>query len=166
MAQALATHFSLDMWYLPLGDIRKDGDLVSKISGIRKHSVLLLEDIDVFHIAKSRSDDKKKDREGTSLSGLLNSLDGIATPHGLITIMTANHPEVLDEALIRTGRADLTEQFTLSGREEARRLVSRWFDEECPELREDLEMSASDISEVCKNAASALQAAEVLNEGN
>jgi len=48
--------------------------------------------------------------EGITLSGLLNALDGVATPHGLITVMTTNHREVLDDALIRPGRVDLDEK--------------------------------------------------------
>lgn len=60
------------------------------------------------------------DRDGTdtgvSLSGLLNALDGVATPHGLITIMSTNHIESLDQALIRSGRADVTIEFGLPDR--------------------------------------------------
>ena len=41
-----------------------------------------------------------------SLSTLLNCLDGYAMHEGTIIIMTSNHPEVLDPALIRPGRID------------------------------------------------------------
>ena len=162
-AQALASHFAMDMWYLPLSDVKRDSDLIQKISGIRGKSILLLEDIDVFSAAGQRKEEEKHHSGGSTLSGLLNALDGIATPHGLITIMTANHPEVLDKALLRTGRVDLEEHFTLSGHKEAKRLVTRWFDEPCPWIRTDLEMSASDISEICKQVNSAIEAARELN---
>ncbi|KAF4676107.1 hypothetical protein FOL47_006715 [Perkinsus chesapeaki] len=39
-----------------------------------------------------------------SLSGLLNALDGIVDSPGRILVMTTNHPERLDPALIRPGR--------------------------------------------------------------
>ena len=42
-----------------------------------------------------------------SLSGLLNALDGVASQEGRILIMTTNHIEKLDSALIRPGRIDL-----------------------------------------------------------
>jgi SpoVK/Ycf46/Vps4 family AAA+-type ATPase len=41
-----------------------------------------------------------------SLSGLLNVLDGVVDSPGRILIMTTNHPEMLDPALIRPGRID------------------------------------------------------------
>ena len=41
-----------------------------------------------------------------NLSGLLNVLDGVVDTPGRIVIMTTNHPEMLDPALIRPGRID------------------------------------------------------------
>ncbi len=41
-----------------------------------------------------------------TLSCLLNQLDGVNNNHGMITILTTNFPEILDEALIRDGRVD------------------------------------------------------------
>jgi mitochondrial chaperone BCS1 len=41
-----------------------------------------------------------------NLSGLLNVLDGVVDTPGRIVIMTTNHPEQLDPALIRPGRID------------------------------------------------------------
>ncbi|GJN73629.1 BCS1 protein precursor [Purpureocillium lilacinum] len=49
-----------------------------------------------------------------SLSGLLNILDGVASQEGRILIMTTNHIEKLDKALIRPGRVDRTLHFGLA----------------------------------------------------
>merc|ERR1719428_542252 len=46
----------------------------------------------------------KKDK--LNLSGLLNVLDGVVDTPERILIMTTNHPEQLDPALIRPGRID------------------------------------------------------------
>jgi chaperone BCS1 len=46
-----------------------------------------------------------------SLSGLLNILDGVASQEGRVLIMTTNHIEKLDKALIRPGRVDMTVKF-------------------------------------------------------
>lgn len=107
MARALSDHFKLPMYWLSLGDINADQDLVSLISGIRKKSILLLEDIDSFATATDRDDE----HDHASVAALLNALDGVWTPNGLITIMTTNKPEELDPALIRAGRVGLAEKF-------------------------------------------------------
>ena len=52
----------------------------------------------------AKSSDTKSDK--LDLSGLLNILDGVVDTPGRIFIMTSNHPERLDAALIRPGRVD------------------------------------------------------------
>ena len=47
-----------------------------------------------------------KDPDQLSLSGLLNVLEGGVDTPGRIIVMTTNHPEMLDPALIRPGRVD------------------------------------------------------------
>ncbi|CAJ2505303.1 Uu.00g126970.m01.CDS01 [Anthostomella pinea] len=49
-----------------------------------------------------------------SLSGLLNILDGVASQEGRVLIMTTNHVEKLDKALIRPGRVDMIVEFGLA----------------------------------------------------
>lgn len=46
-----------------------------------------------------------------SLSGLLNILDGVASQEGRVLIMTTNHVDKLDKALIRPGRVDMMVEF-------------------------------------------------------
>ena len=48
----------------------------------------------------------KPAKDQLNLSGLLNVLDGVVDTPGRILIMTTNHPEMLDPALIRPGRID------------------------------------------------------------
>jgi mitochondrial chaperone BCS1 len=45
-------------------------------------------------------------QNGVTLSGLLNVLDGFAAPTGVLFVMTTNHVEKLDLALLRPGRID------------------------------------------------------------
>ncbi|KIH90410.1 bcs1-like protein [Sporothrix brasiliensis 5110] len=66
----------------------------------------------------SRSRSRKKDKAGRlSLSGLLNILDGVASQEGRILIMTTNHVEKLDKALIRPGRVDMMVKFDRADRD-------------------------------------------------
>ncbi|WPG98354.1 Hypothetical protein R9X50_00114300 [Acrodontium crateriforme] len=62
-----------------------------------------------------------------SLSGLLNAIDGVATHEGRVLIMTTNHPEKLDAALIRPGRVDRKVEFKLAMREQIRELFVRMY---------------------------------------
>jgi chaperone BCS1 len=63
--------------------------------------------------AKAASDPptKKKsswdDPDKLDLAGLLNVLDGVVDAPGRILVMTTNHPEKLDPALLRPGRVNL-----------------------------------------------------------
>jgi len=51
--------------------------------------------------------DKLNTNERVTLDVLLNILDGILTTPGQIVIMTTNHKDILDSALIRPGRIDI-----------------------------------------------------------
>lgn len=52
-----------------------------------------------------------------NLSCLLNLLDGIIELNGIMIIMTSNHPEKIDPALIRPGRFDFKCEFKKASRE-------------------------------------------------
>jgi chaperone BCS1 len=49
---------------------------------------------------------RKAGMDQLNLTGILNVLDGVVDTPGRIVIMTTNHPEMLDPALIRPGRMD------------------------------------------------------------
>ena len=106
LVKALANHFNLDLWYVSLADLKAEASLVSLLAEVGPRSLLLLEDIDTIKITHDRDDAQ----QGTiGMGSLLNALDGVATPHGLITVMTTNRFDILDSALTRAGRMDLIE---------------------------------------------------------
>lgn len=123
LASALATHFGFDVYYLPLSSIDSDSKLLDLVSNIdASKAILILEDIDIVHAARER-DDKDK---GITLVGLLNALDGIGTPHGLIMVMTTNVRDVLDPALVRPGRVDLEMEVGYVTDDQLHRLIERF----------------------------------------
>lgn len=122
IAKALAYHFKLDLWYAPLGGFAKDIDLINKVSEVTANSLLLLEDVDTYHAVTNREDDGR-----LTLSALLNALDGVATPHGLITVLTTNNREVIDPAVVRPGRVDWVEHVGYVVPEQARRLYEFFY---------------------------------------
>lgn len=88
--------------------------------------IFVLEDVDcAAEIVQSRKGPASKNKKNDSskddtkkvfvaplfdkldLSGVLNVIDGIVDCPGRMIIMTSNHPEHLDQALIRPGRIDM-----------------------------------------------------------
>lgn len=149
VARAIASHFGMDVWYLPLADVKADGELLRVATQIDPRSMLLLEDVDVFHATTTRDDNTA----GVTLSGLLNTLDGIATPHGLLTVMTTNTPDVLEHAVVRAGRVDMVEHFGHADEDQVRRLLSRWYCAEVPAasgIAGVTGVAHADVIEACK----------------
>ena len=85
--------------------------------------------------------------------GLLNVIDGLFSSHGRILIMTTNHPEILDSALIRPGRIDLILDFKKTTRETVIDMFRHFYDlpdyknEQFIEI-EDYEFSPAEINQI------------------
>ena len=80
-----------------------------------------------FKSVQETSDKNNKNNQGISLSGLLNAIDGVASHEGRVLVMTTNHPEKLDDALIRPGRVDMKVGFKLASRSQIRQLFKRMY---------------------------------------
>ncbi len=95
-----------------------------------------VQELNVTDLAKAIKSANRKDKQndevkqGVSLSGLLNAIDGVATHEGRVLVMTTNHPEKLDEALIRPGRVDMQVEFTLATRDQIRDIFIRMYSNE------------------------------------
>lgn len=146
MASALASHFGMDVYWLSLPALQNDSRLFEALSRISPRSLLLLEDVDIIHAARVRDDSEP----GVTMSGLLNGLDGMVTPHGLVTVLTTNDLSVLDPALIRPGRVDRMEFFDLLDDEQLAGLVGAVLGAtaELPELKRP--MSPAEAVEILK----------------
>src|SRR5260370_20205053 len=101
-----------------------DNRINELLAKVPDRSILLLEDIDCAFIKRKRASGKEG---GLTFSGLLNALDGVASPEGRVIVMTTNHMERLDPALIRPGRADVKLYFGNATADQARRLFERFF---------------------------------------
>jgi len=108
IVKAICGYFEANLYNINLKDMG-DSELDQALNSI-EDGVALIEDID----AQSSSTHVRKTDEtgvesffGTTLSGILNAVDGISSSEGRILVMTTNCPEKLDKALIRRGRVDL-----------------------------------------------------------
>jgi chaperone BCS1 len=116
LVSALSAHFALSVYCVNLTEFN-DRSLMAAVSQIPRNAVLLFEDIDCMKSGQARvpiasdavrSEDKPKESggNGVTLSGLLNVLDGFFAPTGVLFMMTTNHIEALEPALLRPGRID------------------------------------------------------------
>jgi chaperone BCS1 len=130
LVEGFAHHFKRDVYLLHLSGAR-DADLPSLFSEVREGSILLLEDVDCVESTGKRGKEKDKNGEksNVTLSGLLNVLDGLQAPSGVLYFLTTNHREKLDPALIRPGRVDVQVEFGHATAEQAQRLYKVFWPE-------------------------------------
>ncbi len=148
LVRALASEFNLDLWYVSLSDLTAEASLMGLLSEVGPRSMLLLEDIDTIQISHARNTQQGK----ISMSSLLNALDGVATPHGLISVMTTNHFERLDPALTRAGRMDVVEELGFATQQTVSDLFEHFYGTRL-RLRvtgRTLPVSTAEVSEVFK----------------
>ncbi|KAI9716422.1 MAG: hypothetical protein M1812_005317 [Candelaria pacifica] len=134
---SIAGIFGLKIYVVSLNSksLTEDG-LASLFQTLPSRCIVLLEDIDTAGMTNKRSSDTElpKDdpaskvdavvsgdkpsdpanpttQQGISLSALLNIIDGVASSEGRILVMTTNHIEKLDKALLRPGRVDMNIAF-------------------------------------------------------
>ena len=116
-AKVIAANTKVGVYLRPLKGDMDERDLARAFHMPAEEgpSILILEDLDRL-------------QSGTkvSLSYLLNLLDGITAPDGLIVIATTNAPEKLDPALLnRPSRFDKVWHFALPGEDERLRLLRK-----------------------------------------
>jgi len=158
MIKGLSLFSKRHIHYLMLNEVHDDSELLELIKSINfKETILVIEDIDaMLNVVKSRETEKKtyqdyleekeKNKKMTgeewerlermknkqsnvTLSGLLNVIDGLFSSHGRILIMTTNHPEILDAALIRPGRIDCKFLFDNCNVEQIGKLYEMFFNQ-------------------------------------
>lgn len=121
LVSALASEFGMGVAMLNLSGILGDTLLVDLLRSQPHGTILLVEDVDAaFH-----NRDSKTSR--VTFSSFLNAIDGLAAPNGRILIMTTNHPERLDAALIRPGRIDVRLEIGLATAEQGMKMFERFF---------------------------------------
>jgi chaperone BCS1 len=134
VVKALAGELRMSIYLLMLSDPDlNDGRVNDLLAKVPDRNILLLEDVDCAFVRRKRASGKEG---GLTFSGLLNALDGVASPEGRIVMMTTNHLDRLDPALIRPGRADVKLSFGNATADQARQLFERFFPGR-PSLAED-----------------------------
>jgi mitochondrial chaperone BCS1 len=137
----MSSHFKKDLHLLKLSGL-SDSSLLSALQSMRPNSIVVLEDVDcvvnkrrgvtVEKKRKKHSDDDDENAPslGVTLSGLLNALDGIETPTGVIFFLTTNVIKKLDPALLRPGRVDMKVLLDFADEPQKLKMYSRFFPSE------------------------------------
>lgn len=158
LVSALAAHFGLSIYVINLAEFN-DRSLMSAVNQVPANSVLLFEDIDCMRGSQPRegvdlggaksgtttlTTKESASTNGVTLSGLLNVLDGFHAPSGVLFVMTTNHCEKLDRALLRQGRIDHKLFLGKASDQQKTELYRRFFpDASEREAREFVEASQS-----------------------
>ncbi|CAE7070457.1 unnamed protein product [Rhizoctonia solani] len=122
---ALASELRLNIYVVPLSlKTIDDSVLADLISSTPDRCILLYEDIDAAFVDRSaapalaaeqqttNTKNESNNTSGVTLSGLLNTIDGVQAQEGRLLFATTNHPERLDPALSRPGRMDVKIEYS------------------------------------------------------
>jgi chaperone BCS1 len=147
LVKAIASHLNYDIYYLPASKLHQIGDASADLPD---KCLMLIEDIDSNYTTIKRESNKseaarKSDVEeglealaGLSLSGLLNSLDGLFASHGRILFATTNHIANIDPAIIRPGRFDLNVEIGFVNTEILQIFLAAFFEDVTDNIRDDV----------------------------
>lgn len=107
----MAAHPQISAFTIDLGDENNNNRTLTQLfERAARHApaLVIFEDLDRTFALNAP---EERFRE-TTLQHLLNCLDGISSPSGVIVVATANHPEQLDPAILkRPGRFDRVIEF-------------------------------------------------------
>lgn len=158
LALALANYVKKNICCMNLSCFDNQSRLSYCFANIPKNSVLLIEDIDKVFNGRENVDKDGK----VTFSSLLNCLDGAFYKYGLITIITTNHIDKLDEALLRSGRMDVKLEIINPSGKEVSEYLSLFYGENI-DISYDYDKShqnfkMSDIQEICIRNKNSLKA--------
>ena len=107
--RTIASYLDCNVFVIPISKELTDYGLIDAISYMddssnkkKKKRIIVIEDIDCIFTERKKGDDVN----GVTLQGLLNCFDGFSCVEGTLLFLTANKPEVLDQAMIRSCRID------------------------------------------------------------
>jgi chaperone BCS1 len=126
LVTALASELSLNLCVLSLASPNvTDEKIGNLLASVPRRSVILIEDVDAFFQQRSKADTGVK----VSYSGFINALDGVAAHEGSVVFLTTNHPQLIDEAAIRSGRVDFRLELGPCDRSQLERMFLKFFDD-------------------------------------
>ena len=125
ICQVLAGVLRLDICIVSLSSTHlSDMRLTHLMRTIPSKSLILLEDVDAIFVDRDKANPHTNK---LTFSGLLNAIDGVMSREGNMFIMTTNHIERLDPALIRPGRCDVKLEVRNASHSQLAAMFTRFF---------------------------------------
>lgn len=150
---AIASQTGRSIYVLSLSSVASDETMIRLFSSLEKGSLLLIEDVDAAFVQR-----ENKENKGVSFSCLLNCIDGAFSKDNVVTIMTTNHIEKLDPALLRPGRVDVKMEVPKATEREISEFLSLFYQTEV-NINDKLSAPMSNIQEICIRNSSSLERA-------
>jgi AAA+ superfamily predicted ATPase len=142
IVKSVAREYGFNVYSINLKKTEDDA-LISLLRNIEPGSILLFEDIDSTFDGRKRIGSK-----GVTFSGFLNALDGIVELTGVLVIITTNHIEKMDPALMRAGRMDLKVEISYSTKKEISEYVSSFYNKNI-EIKGEGYLPMVEVQNVC-----------------
>lgn len=170
LVKAIANEAKMDIYCMDLSIIENDQEMRTMFRKIPAKALVLFEDIDTStDIVKKRNGATNPTvppiimpaessqiesifvkKKTLSLSALLNELDGVTCNHGRVVIMTTNHIEVLDPALIRPGRIDVQMELKRANLQEISQAYKLYADKDVPTEKISLRLHEKfTVAQIC-----------------
>ncbi len=127
LIMSIASKLDYSIYIIPFTSSLDDVSFTEALSNIPEKSILIMEDVDSLFLKRENKS------TGLTFSGMINALDGLTIRDGLITFLTTNHIENIDEALLRPGRVDYHMEFTYTT-DEQKTLMCKSF---IPDISDD-----------------------------
>lgn len=137
LVAAIASDCQLPVFILQL-ETATARSLADAMAHLPEGCILLVEDCETLYDGR-----KPANSNYPPFDAFLNLLDGVLAGDGRLLILTTNHPEKLDPALVRPGRIDQRIELTWSTAGQAKQFYQRFF----PESTEQAEAFATMVDE-------------------
>jgi hypothetical protein len=162
LVKSIAKEYGFNIFSINLNK-STDEDVLYLLREIDPGSILLFEDIDSFYDGRKKVGARGKDA-GVSFSGFLNALDGVVELNGVLVIITTNHIEKMDPALMRAGRIDTKIEISYSSEREISEYLSIFYDQKI-EIKTKGYLPMVDVQNIClENKSSSKEAIKLLGE--
>jgi len=103
------------------------------------------------------------DSDNLTLSFILNLIDGVLEQRGRIMIITTNHPDKLDDALLRPGRIDMKIDFTKCSSKMCVDILNFYYDNSIDAKFQNYKWTPAEVFQFCFNNSNINDTVKLLN---